>query len=62
MKDFTYNPSQIETSLKTKSTAELQEAVQREIEQFKDKPIGSGLSGFVQLPHTILGKPYEAAE
>jgi hypothetical protein len=59
MKNFTYSPVDMDSKLVVKSTAELQEQVQKEIESLADKPLGSGLSGFVQLPHTILGKPYE---
>lgn len=58
MKDFTYSKPDVDSQLVVKSTAELQEQVAKEIESMKDRPLGSGLSGFVQLPHTILGKPY----
>jgi len=58
MKNFSYD-GRIESQLETRSTAQLQEQVKKEIEGFKDRPLASGISGFKELPHTILGNPYE---
>ena len=58
MKNFSYD-GKIDSRLETRSTAQLQEQVEREIASFQDRPLASGISGFKEMPHTILGKPYD---